>query len=41
MKPLTQDRYNIIMAVIGGQETVMASKILANMCCPARVIGSP
>jgi indolepyruvate ferredoxin oxidoreductase beta subunit len=31
MKPLAQDPYNIIMAGVGGQGNVMASRVLANM----------
>jgi indolepyruvate ferredoxin oxidoreductase beta subunit len=31
MKPLLQDPYNIIMAGVGGQGNVMASRVMANM----------
>lgn len=31
MKPLIQDPYNIILAGVGGQGNVMASRVLANM----------
>ena len=31
MKPLQQDPYNIIMAGVGGQGNVMASRVMANM----------
>jgi indolepyruvate ferredoxin oxidoreductase, beta subunit len=31
MKPLSQDPYNLILAGVGGQGNVMASRILANM----------
>lgn len=31
MKPLHQDPYNIIMAGVGGQGNVMASRVMANM----------